>query len=246
MTPIEDIAVAEYRAKAQAADLDSYRVAIKESDLRIATRGDHAEEARAVLGHERRLLEDYVRADQMFLKSLTPVPVHARAPAVVQAMARAAARADVGPMAAVAGAIAERVGQHLLSRSEEVIVENGGDIFVRVKRDRVVAIDAGASPFSWKLGIKVTAAMGGVGVCTSSGTRGQSLSFGRADAACVVARSPALADAAATAVGNRVQHAGDIDAGLEIARRIPGLAGVVVVVGDSIGAWGGIELVEIG
>lgn len=246
MTPIEDIAVAEYRAKAQAADLDGYRVAIKESDLWIASRGRHTEEARAALGHERRELEDYIRADPTFLRSLTPVPVHERAPAVVRAMAEAAALAGVGPMAAVAGAIAARVGQHLLTRTDEVIVENGGDIFVRSSRDRVIAIDAGASPFSWKLGIKVTARMGAVGICTSSGTRGQSLSFGRADAACIVARSPALADAAATAVGNQVQRAGDIDAGLEVARRIPGLAGVVIVVGDSIGAWGGIELVEIG
>jgi hypothetical protein len=126
------------------------------------------------------------------------------------------------------------------------VVENGGDVFVRVDSDRVIALDAGpASPFSWKVGIKVTRAMGPVGICTSSGTRGGSLSFGRADAACAIAPSAALADAAATAIGNQVQSAADIESGIAAARRIPGILGAVIVVGDRIGAWGAIELVEI-
>ena len=246
MSGREDNAVAEYRAKAHADDLETCRVVLKESDLRIACHGDCRDEALMALRYHREQLESYIRDVPAFLGALTPLAVPPRAPPVVRAMAEAGIAADVGPMAAVAGALAQLVGRHLLSRSPEVIVENGGDVFCRVARERVIAIDAGASPFSWTLGIKVVPVMGSTGVCMSSGTRGGSLSFGRADAACAVAPCAALADAAATAIGNAVQSAADIGAGLQVAQAIPGLRGAVIVVGDHIGAWGDIELVEIG
>lgn len=246
MTAGMDLAIGEYRSKARAPGLDAFRVTLKESDLQIACRGCHQVEAFDALRHHRELLEDYIRAEPAFLKSLTPVPVHPRAPVVVRAMAAAASACGVGPMAAVAGALAECVGRHLLGFSRDVIIENGGDVFCRVASERVIAIDAGTSPLSWMLGIKVTRAMGPTGICTSSGTRGESLSFGRADAACAVASTGALADAAATAIGNVVQAASDIETGLAVARAISGLRGAVIVVGAHIGAWGNIELVEIG
>lgn len=246
MTGRESFAIAEYRSKARANDLERCRVVLKESDLHIAGRGDLREEALAALRHHRELLEDYIREVPAFLGSLTPLSVAPQAPVVVRTMAEAAFAAGVGPMAAVAGALAQLVGQHLLTQSPEVIVENGGDMFCRVTRERVIAIDAGSSPFSWMLGIKVVPAMGSIGICTSSGTRGGSLSFGRADAACAIATSAALADAAATAIGNVVHCGDDIDAGLRVAQCIPGLRGAVIVCGDDIGAWGDIELVEIG
>ena len=245
MSAREDIAVAEYRSKARAHDLETCRVALKESDLRISCRGPCQDAALAALRHHREQLESYIREVPAFLSALMPLAVPAGAPLVVRMMAEAGFAAGVGPMAAVAGALAQLVGQHLLTRSPEVIVENGGDVFCRVARDRFIAIDAGASPFSWTLGIKVAPTMGSMGVCTSSGTRGGSFSFGRADAACAIAGSAALADAAATAIGNAVQGAADIDAGLQVARAIPGLRGAVIVVGEHIGAWGDIELVEI-
>lgn len=241
----EDIVVAEYRSKAQADDLESYRVCLKESDLRISSCGDVRDEALAALRHHREQLEDYIREVPYFLGALEPLAVPPGAPHIVRAMAQAAFAAGVGPMAAVAGALAELVGRHLLGRSPEVIVENGGDVFCRVGRARVVALDAGLSPFSWKLGIRVMPAMGPTGICTSSGTRGGSLSFGRADAACAVAPSTALADTAATAIANAVRSTEDIHSGLDVAQRIPGLSGAVIVVGEDIGAWGEIELVEI-
>lgn len=240
-----DIAVAEYRSKARAAQLDTFRVALKESDLQISCRGHRHDDALAALRHHREQLEDYIRAEPDFLRSLTPVAVPERVPVVVRAMAQAAMIAGVGPMAAVAGTLAQLVGFHLLASTPEVIVENGGDVFCRVTRERVIALDAGTSPFSRNLGIKVTAAMGPTGICTSSGTRGGSLSFGKADAACAVAACAALADAAATAIGNVVRHAGEIEAGLSVAQSIPGLRGAIVIVGDRIGTWGEIELVEI-
>lgn len=240
-----DPAVAQYRARAEADGLATFRVSIAESDLSISCSRPLYEDAYATLGRRRAELEDYIRQHPAFLRSLAPVAPHPRAPAVVRAMAAAGSCAGVGPMAAVAGALADQVGTALLRKSPEVIVENGGDLFCRVARSRTVAVDAGASPLSYTIGIRVGPEMGPVGICTSSGTRGGSLSFGRADAACAVARSAALADAAATAIGNVVGDASDIEHALALARSIPGLLGALIVAGEQLGAWGKIELAEM-
>jgi len=161
-------------------------------------------------------------------------------------MVEAARACGVGPMAAVAGAVAEAVGRALLAENQQVIVENGGDIFLQTKTPRVAAIYAGASPLSGKVGVRISRVGQPLGVCTSSGTVGHSLSFGKADAAIVLAESAALADAAATALGNRVQTADDIDPALVWLRGIEGALGGAVVVGDKLGAWGEVELVRLG
>jgi ApbE superfamily uncharacterized protein (UPF0280 family) len=161
-------------------------------------------------------------------------------------MTAAGAAAGVGPMAAVAGAIAEAVGRGLLAHSNEVVVENGGDIFLQTDEPALAAVYAGTSPLSLKVGLRVGGGGRPCAVCTSSGTVGHSLSLGRADAATVVARSGALADAAATAVGNRVGSRRDLAAAIEFGRRIPGVEGIVVIAGDRIGAWGGLEIVSLG
>ena len=132
-----------------------------------------------------------------------------------------------------------------MKESPEVIVENGGDIFLRSSKDVTVGIFAGASPLSFRIGLRLPGADHPRGVCTSSGTVGPSLSFGRADAVCVLAPSAALADAAATAAGNVVRSALDLEKGLAKAQAIEGLTGVVIILGDKLAAWGEIELTKI-
>jgi ApbE superfamily uncharacterized protein (UPF0280 family) len=238
--------VEAYRSLVPPGDLHRFGVALRESDLLVACDRPLPETARAALAAHRRDLERYLAEHPGVLTALAPVEIHARAPGVVRAMAAAARAAGVGPMAAVAGALAGAVGQALLAAgAREVIVENGGDLFVAVRRPRTIALEAGRSPFSLALGLRIDPATGPVGIATSSGTCGGSLSFGRADAACVVARSPALADAAATAVGNTVADADAIPVALERARGIPGVLGALVIAGDRLGAWGAIELVEL-
>ena len=144
----------------------------------------------------------------------------------------------MGPMAAVAGAISEFVGKGLLNFSSEVIVENGGDIFMQSQSDRIAGIYAGDSPLSQKIGLKIPAEDTPMGICTSSGKIGHSLSFGKADAVVILSKDTALADAAATAVGNIVISAGDIQKGINFAKMIEGVLGVVVIVEDKLGAWG--------
>jgi ApbE superfamily uncharacterized protein (UPF0280 family) len=164
---------------------------------------------------------------------------------MVQEMMRAAALAQVGPMAAVAGAIAEYVGKDLLTSTSQVVVENGGDIFLKVAQNITIGVYAGTSPLSNKLGLKITPEASPLGVCTSSGTVGHSLSFGKADAVTVVARSASLADAAATAIGNLVKEVKDIERGFAYAHSTQGILGVLIIVADKFGAWGDIELTPL-
>lgn len=152
-------------------------------------------------------------------------------------------------MAAVAGGIAEAVGEELLKEGvEEIIIENGGDIFLRRKETARISIFAGESPLSGKVGLELSSA-NSWGICTSSGTIGHSLSLGVADSVTVVARSTFMADAAATRIGNEVS--GDrgakenVNKAIEFARDIEGLTGVVVICGEIFGAVGDLKLVGL-
>jgi ApbE superfamily uncharacterized protein (UPF0280 family) len=235
-----------YRRWIEGKDLIQFTVTEKETDLYIRASADLERKARRLVHKYREQLEGYIEKNPAFQTSLEPLDVPPGAPAIVRQMAEAARAAGVGPMAAVAGAIAECVGRELLEFSPEVIVENGGDIFLRVKHRRVIGIYAGDSPLTGKLGLQIEAKDTPLGVCTSSGTVGHSLSFGRADAVVVAAPSAALADAAATAIGNRVLRPGDIDGALEFAGNIPGLKGTIIIIGESLGARGDIKLCETG
>lgn len=222
-------------------ELHTFEVRVGESDLWICAERPLAEEAERVLRAARQELLEYLEEDPKFgaaLRPRTPLP---GAPSIAVEMAEAARLCDVGPMAAVAGAIAERVGRALLAESAQVLVENGGDIFIYTLLPRVAAVFAGDSPFSGRLGIRIKRIGQPVGLCTSSGTVGPSLSFGCADAAIVMASSAALADAAATALGNRIQEPQDIAGALEMLETIPGVLGGAVILGEHLGAWGEVE-----
>ncbi|MCK9376453.1 MAG: UPF0280 family protein [Syntrophobacterales bacterium] len=244
--PTEAYEPRTYRTRMARPGLVGFRVAVKETDLWVLAARDFTPEVREVVLQERRQLEAYIARHPGFLTALTPWPDDPFAPGVVRDMITAAAAVGVGPMAAVAGALAARVGQHLAPLSSEVIVENGGDLYLALAGPATVALFAGKSPLSHRVGLNLDPALSPLGVCTSSATVGHSLSFGRADAACVLAASPALADAAATALGNRVQGPDTIAPALEWAAGFPDLLGAVVIVGEKLGAWGRVELVPLG
>jgi len=234
-----------YRTRMARSGLTGFRVAVKETDLWVLAARDFSLEVREVVIQERQQLEAYIAGHPGFLISLVPWPADPFAPPVVREMIEAAAAVGVGPMAAVAGALAARVGRHLAPLSPEVIVENGGDIFLTITGPATVALFAGKSPLSHRVGLKLDPALSPLGVCTSSGTVGHSLSFGRADAACVLAKNTALADAAATALGNRIQGSDSIAPALEWIAGVPEILGALVVVGEKLGAWGRVELAPL-
>ncbi|MGQ9632461.1 MAG: UPF0280 family protein [bacterium] len=231
-----------YRGWVKDRGLRTFSVAVRETDLLIRATRELGREALAAVVKYRNQIEGYIAGHPDFVDALRPLPVETGAPPIVRDMAKAGELAGVGPMAAVAGAIAEYVGRDLLPLSREVVVENGGDIFIKSERRRMVGIYAGASPFTGKLAMEIEPEDTPLGICTSSGTVGHSLSFGQADAVVIVSRSAALADAAATAVGNSVKGKEGIEAGLARAREIEGVRGSLIIVGNRLGAWGEIKL----
>lgn len=233
-----------YRLWSTDKDLVSFNVTVKETDLHIRATHDMQVETRESVISERAALEEYIQRHPGFSVAMEPYPIGDDAPDIVREMAEAAEKTGVGPMAAVAGAIAERVGRALLKFSPEVIVENGGDIFMKSRKQRTVGIYAGKSPFSDRLALEINASETPLGVCTSSGTVGHSLSLGKADAVIVLAPCTALADATATAIGNLVMEETDIPHGLDSAREIDGLTGVVIIKNEKMALWGQVKIVR--
>jgi len=226
-------------------DLVSYEVAVKQTNLYIRSRRNLRNKVLNSVVKHRGSLEAYVEHHPLFLTTLDSYQAEAEAPAIVKEMARVSQLTGVGPMAAVAGAIAEAVGRDLLAFSPETIVENGGDIFLKTSKKRLVGIYAGRSPFTERIALEIMPGETPMGIGTSSATLGHSLSLGMADAIVVLSPSTALADAAATALGNIVKTADDISEAIEKARSIETLSGVVIILGDEMGVWGSVRVVPI-
>lgn len=239
-----------YRHAAGSRNFKTFTVTVKETDLWIAVPPGSFTEAlpgqiEQLVWTARRQLESYIKAHPEFAVTREPYLVRGPAPGIVLEMARAGNVVGVGPMAAVAGALAEIVGRWLLQDRSQVIVENGGDIFMKVVEAVKVAVLAGKSPLSNKIALLVEPDSRPCGICTASGTVGHSYSRGRADAAVVLSPSAALADAAATAVGNLVQGPADLERALAFARSIEGVTGAVVICGERIALWGRVEIQPI-
>lgn len=233
-----------YRDSMKAPDLCFFTVTVKQTDLYIGAIRDLTEKALAIVSYYRGQLEAYIQRHPQFLHSLVPVEPLSGAPLIALDMCHAARLAGVGPMAAVAGALSKFVGQELEQYSREIIIENGGDLYLAGSRERRVGIYAGSSPLSGRLAVRIDKAALPCGVCTSSGTVGHSLSYGKADAAMVISRDASLADACATALGNKVKSAEDIEKALEEIMGIPGVTGCLVIIGQSLGIKGEVELVR--
>lgn len=232
-----------YRNRISKDRLVPFRVTVKETDLYISADTDCTEAALKSVHRHRAYIEEYIRHNPLFMDSMVPVAPDPFAPAIVREMIDTSDRCGVGPMASVAGAIARHVGLDLMEHSDNVIIENGGDIFLRlIGRDATVGIFAGESPLSYKVSLRVRSGDDPFGICTSSGTVGHSTSMGRADAVCVTSQSATLADAAATSIGNRVKRGGDIKRALDYGMRIEGVLGILIIMGDKLGVRGDVEL----
>jgi uncharacterized protein len=234
-----------YRNLIHSNRLSIFQIKVEETDLMVSASIQLEAMTRELILTHRGHLESYIEQYPEFVKTLKPWCISGPAPAIVQKMSLAGEKAGVGPMAAVAGAISEAVGSGLLQFSDEVIVENGGDTFFKTRLPVIVGIYAGNSPLSLKVGLKVDSTSRPVSLCTSSGTVGHSLSFGKADAVCVMSDSCALADAVATAVGNRIRSAKDISNAIHFGKSILGVSGLVVIIGKDMGLWGDLEVIPL-
>ncbi len=234
-----------YRNQHQKKGLVSFDITVKETNLNIQAKTNLTEKAVKSVLMCRNYIEIYIKLHPEFATSLTPIQRPESAPEIIYSMIEASCLAGVGPMATVAGAVAEVTGKSLLTDSNEVLVENGGDIFVKSNTDTVFTVYAGNSPFSMTTGLLIKKRDTPYGLCTSSGTLGHSKSFGSADAAVILSDSCFLADAAATALGNRIKKASDIKDAIDAGKAIPGIQGIVIIKGDHIGLWGAIKLINL-
>lgn len=234
----------DYRSLS-APDLQKFRIVIGESDLWILSSHDICDEIRQLLRLYRRQLKEFIYQFPVFQTTLEPYPVSSEAPELVRRMSEAGAKVMVGPMASVAGAIAGLIGENIDGEIPDLIIENGGDIYLRSTVERRIAVFAGNSPVSMKIALKVSPMPDGIGICTSAGTVGPSLSLGKADATVIISPDVALADAAATAVGNMITKTSDLWPAIDFAKEIPGITGVLLIKDDKIAAWGELTLTPL-
>lgn len=188
---------------------------------------------------QRRILEDYIDRHPDFRYSFKPLELHTNAPEIAQRMARAARLVGVGPMAAVAGAMAQFAGEAgLEAGTQEAIVENGGDVYLQASEPVNIGLRTGTTELSDRLAFSLQAHDTPISICSSSGQMGHSKSLGKCDLATVVARDAALADAAATQAANLVKTVEDVNPALERITAIEGIMGVMIIKNDRVGLAG--------
>lgn len=188
----------------------------------------------------RNTMERYIARDAQYARSITPYQPAHNAPEILRHMADVAAKAGIGPMGAIAGAVAEEIGSSLRKKFnvQELIVENGGDIYTELINGIDVPVFAGDSPLSEIVGISIGEGKYHLGICTSSGTVGHSFSFGKADAVMIVCEDAALADSYATAFANRIQTKADVASTIELIKEIPEITGAICIKHDQVGICG--------
>ena len=216
-----------------------------ESDLWIGVdsgsyRASMEEDVYTFLVDLRRQMDAYLLMDPQYKSALTPYDAGLEAPNILKEMSRVSHKTGIGPMSAVAGAVAKHVADFL--GTKEVIVENGGDIYAKATSDMDISVFAGQSPLSEKVGLHIPAAAFPCGICTSSGTVGPSLSLGRADAMMIVCKDVLLADSYATAMANRIKTVSDLQPVIEQIQNIPEILGALAVKDDKLAVCGLYEL----
>ena len=234
-----------YRKRVRARGLVTFHVVIKETDLWVSADVNLERETRDLAFECRAQVEAYMSVRPEFATSLVPLQDDPYAPPVVREMIDVTRKLGVGPMASIAGAIAQYVGGGLLKFTNQVVVENGGDIFLKASRPVTISILAGASPLSGRVGLLIPVRQMPLGVCSSSATIGHSLSMGIADVVCLVSSSAILADGAATALGNKIKKKADLEKASGWGHQFAGIVGGVIIVEDKMSVWGDVELVEI-
>ena len=237
-----------YRSLVKSSDLTGFHIRDGESDLYISTDYPARSRARKALRAGREQIENYLSLYPDFGRSLLPRTAERGSPSLIEKMAAAAFKCGVGPMAAVAGSLADWVGESLAVSSSNVIVENGGDIYLTSDRGRLISLYAGEeNPFTGKMGIKIKKTDSSLGIAASSRTIGPSLNWGRSDLTVVLAETCALADAAATALSNWIYRREKTvwEDAINRINKIPGIKGGLIIMGDQLQAWGRIELVKV-
>ena len=227
----------------------SFRVVHKETELWIGIdpasyKKNMVDVANNKIVELRTILDDYLKKHPEFQKSLVPIRIVDDMPKEAKLLCAASQKAGIGPMSAIAGLFAQAVGEEISKNFSvnEMVIENGGDLYLDVMDEITISVYAGSSPLSQKVGMKLPANETPIGVCTSAGTVGPSLSFGKADAVMVACKNTLVADAFATALGNMVKSEEDIFTMIKSSEIVDEIEMVIAIVGDKIGIRGNFDV----
>ena len=190
-------------------------------------------------------IEEYIAAHPLFLSSLSPLDFDDNAPAIIKTMLSAGKKAGIGPFSAVAGAVALYIGKELFKPKEELVIENGGDVFLATANPKRVLLQLGRASKIKQVEIVIPPRKENFGMGSSSAKIGHSLNFGSADLVTVIAKNSAYADSFATAFSNQIKNKKDLEEISAFARREEDIYGFVAVLGNSVACWGDIEIKNI-
>ncbi len=232
-----------YRNRVKNREEFSYRVVYKNTEFIISSNSDIREKIEKPLRDIYRDLESVIEKDPSFLKSLSPITPKDFYPPAIKRMCDLSSEFGVGPMAAVAGTVNDYIASRIPVEAGDLFIENGGDVFIRSRRDVITGVYVKNPFFKDSLAIRVRASSTPCGLCSSSGTFGHSLSMGKCDLAVVLSGSSISADAAATAIANSVEKIEDVERTLNEYRGFDSILGILIIKNDRIGLWGEFELV---
>jgi len=218
-------------------------VSFKESDLLICSDKEiNKVKAQSILVKYYEQIEEYIKRNPFFLTSLSPLEIDKTAPPIISEMIEASKITGIGPFSAVAGAVAKYVGEELLNYCQELIVENGGDIFLKINEDKIIGVYIGQEFKINNFNLKIKQRGQAFGIASSSSSFGHSLNFGKADLVSVVAKNIVIADGFATAISNRIKKVEDADKILAEAKNKLAVEGLLVAFGEKIFLWGDLEI----
>ena len=151
-------------------------------------------------------LKSYIAKNQDFLLSMEPLKLNEEnLPLIIKTMYKSSLKSDVGPMACVAGTISELSLNYLIeNNSKNSIVENGGDIALINNKTALCGIYSNNEILGNEIAFEIRPRKRPLGICTSSGKIGHSISFGLSDSVTVIGDSPSIADGLATRIANDV------------------------------------------
>lgn len=238
-----------YRSQFNTSRFSGFEVKYQETDVWIGIdpesfKAEMKEAALNKIKELRQKLDEYIETEPFFKKSLKPFQPGETAPAEAMEMAQTAAKAGIGPMSTVAGLFAREIANEIIQNFSvnELVIENGGDLFTLLKNELVLSVFAGDSILSERIGLRVTPGISPLGICTSAGTVGPSLSYGKADAVVVAAEDVLVADAFATAFGNKVKSPNDVEKVINQAEKHPEILSLLIICEDKIGVRGDYEI----
>lgn len=232
-----------YRRKVRNGEKYNWKVIYKYSDLLISSDKDISDKIEKPVKEIYKLLEFCIKKDPIFFKSLSPVRIKSYFPEIIKKMCEKSAIFNVGPMATVAGAVSEYLADNLNKYCSQLIIENGGDVYIRSKKDVNVGVYLKNKYFEDKINLKIKKGNTPCGLCSSSGSFGHSLSLGKSDLVVVLAESTVSADGAATAVANNIISPDDISQTINHYKKVNEVEGILIVKDSKIGLWGNLELI---